>query len=99
MSLESDLVCKPLSWHGRRAFLLQNDLIRLVTLTGGGHIVELQFRHGRGRSATNPLWVPPWKTIEPYRYRERTQAKAYGLTSTGKMLSGVAGHNLCLDYF
>ena len=99
MSLESDLVCKPLSWHGRRAFLLQNDLIRLVTLTGGGHIVELQFRHGRGRSAMNPLWVPPWKTIEPYRYRERTQAKAYGLTSTGKMLSGVAGHNLCLDYF
>jgi hypothetical protein len=37
--------------------------------------------------------------MEPYRYREARHAKTYGPTSTGKMLSGIAGHNLCLDYF
>jgi hypothetical protein len=99
MHLESDLACKPISWHGRQAFLLENDTIRLVTLTGGGHIVELQFRQRRRRSTTNPLWVPPWRTMEPYRYREAIHAKTYGPTSTGKMLSGIVGHNLCLDYF
>jgi hypothetical protein len=27
-----------------RSFVLENDLIRLVTLTGGGHIAEFRFR-------------------------------------------------------
>ena len=99
MHLESHLDCKPVLWHGRRAFLLENDLLRVVTLTGGGHIAEMRFRQGLGRSTMNPLWVPGWKTIEPYRYHEGTCAATYGPTSTGKMLSGIAGHNICLDYF
>lgn len=47
----------------------------------------------------NPLWVPPWPTIEPYRYREKTHGKKYGPLLEGKLLSGIAGHNICLDYF
>lgn len=97
--MKSDLVCKPIRWQGRQAFLLENDLIRLVTLTGGGHIAELTFRPGLGRSTMNPLWVPNWKTMEPYRYRESAHTTAYGPTTTGKILSGITGHNLCLDYF
>ncbi len=99
MRSQSDLVCKSSSWHGRQAFVLENDLIRLITLTGGGHIAEFRFREGSGLSTMNPLWIPPWKTIEPYRYQEKAHAAAYGTPVVGRMISGIVGHNLCLDYF
>jgi hypothetical protein len=95
----SDLVCKSSSWRGRQAFVLENDLIRLITLTGGGHVAEFRFRGGSGLSTMNPLWIPPWKTIEPHRYREKAHAAAYGTPAVGRMISGIVGHNLCLDYF
>src|SRR5436190_21747874 len=65
MRPRAGLVCKLSSWHGRQAFVLENDLMRLITLTGGGHIAEFRFREGSGPSTLNPLWIPPWKTIEP----------------------------------
>jgi hypothetical protein len=99
MRSPSALVCKSSSWRGRQAFILENDLIRLITLTGGGHIAEFRFREGSGLSTMNPLWIPPWKTIEPYRYREKAHAAAYGTPVVGRMISGIVGHNLCLDYF
>ncbi len=55
MGPRAGLVCKRSSWRGRQAFVLENDLIRLVTLTGGGHIAEFRFREGSGPSALNPL--------------------------------------------
>jgi hypothetical protein len=78
---------------------MENNLISLGTLTGGGHIAELQFKESSGFPAINPLWVPPWKTIEPYQYREKIHASRYGAPATGKFISGLVGHNLCLDYF
>jgi len=74
-------------------------LIRLVTLTGGAHIAEFRFREKSGLSTINPLWNPPWKGIEPYLYREDVHAAKYSAPPTGQLLSGIAGHNLCLDYF
>ena len=71
MRPRAGLVCKLSFWHGRQAFVLENDLMRLITLTGGGHIAEFRFREGSGPSTLNPLWIPPWKTIEPYLYRGR----------------------------
>jgi hypothetical protein len=97
--MKAALSCKPALWLGRRAFVLENDLIRLVTLTGGGHIAELRFRGQTGASTVSPLWVPGWNTIEPYRYREKEHSARYGAVATGKTLSGIAGHNICLDYF
>src|SRR6266480_3212810 len=87
------------TWHGREAFVLANDLVYLVTLTGGGHIVDFRLREKSGLPVLNPLWVRPWKTIEPYRYRPRQHSARYGSPATGRMLSGVAGHNLCMDFF
>src|SRR6266404_3830946 len=99
MQLPRSLSCKLSSWQGRQAFVLENDLIRLITLTGGGHIAELRFREGCGPSTMNTLWIPPWRTIEPYRYQEKAHAAVYGPPAIGRMISGIAGHNLCLDYF
>lgn len=84
-------------WHGREAYSLSNGTVRAVALTGGGHIAELNLL---GRPASiSPLWVPPWKTMEPYQYRSRLHGSQYGGITEGKLLSGLAGHNICLDYF
>ena len=95
----TELTCEPTTWQDRHANVLENDLIRLVTLTGGGHIAEFRFREKSGLSTINPLWNPPWKGIEPYLYREDVHAAKYSAPPTGQLLSGIAGHNLCLDYF
>ena len=91
--------CKKTKWNGREAYTLSNDLVQMVTLPGGGHIAEFQFLAGTGLPVLNPLWVPPWKTIEPQRYRAEKHAALYGPPNEGKLLSGIAGHNICLDYF
>ncbi len=77
----------------------ETNVVRLVTLAGGGHIAEFCFQESSGLPTLNPLWVPPWKTMEPYRYREKLHAARYGPPVTGKLICGLVGHNLCLDYF
>jgi len=91
--------CSKTKWNGREAYTLSNDKVQMVTLPGGGHIAEFQFLAGTGMPAVNPLWVPPWKSIEPTEYRAQKHAKTYGTSNEGKLLSGIAGHNICLDYF
>jgi hypothetical protein len=83
-------------WRGRASYTLSNGSLRLVTLTGGGHIAELSHADA---DSVSPLWVPPWPTIEPYSYRARRDAQQYGSITEGKLLSGLAGHSICLDYF
>jgi hypothetical protein len=90
------LFCKPTKWHGRNGYVLGNSLVRLITLTGGGHIAEFQLEQSPG---VNPLWLPPWKTIEPQSYHEKVHKPRYGTITEGKLLSGIVGHNICLDYF
>jgi len=99
MPKSQQLVCSKTKWHGREAYTLGNGVLQTVTLTGGGHIAEIRFTDGSGLPTLNPLWVPPWKGIEPYQYSARYHAKRYGPTLEGKLLSGIAGHNICLDYF
>ena len=99
MPQKSSLKCVPTVWHGRKGYLLKNDSVQLITLTGGGHIAEFRFVDASPFSHLNPLWVPPWKTMEPYTYREKVHSRQYGSLLEGKLLSGIAGHNICLDYF
>jgi hypothetical protein len=91
--------CSRITWKNRDGYALENDLVRLVTLTGGGHIAEFRFRSGLNWSTVNPLWDPPWKTIEPQQYNEKKHAKRYGPMVTGKTVGSTAGHSICLDYF
>jgi len=77
--------------YGRQGWELSNDRLSLFVMAGGGNIAGLQVR---GRQALNPYWIPNWKSIEPGAYRPR-DAKRYG----GKLLSCIAGHNLCLGAF
>lgn len=86
-------------WRGREAYRLGNGLVQLITLTGGGHIAEFRFVGPDEAPKLSPLWTPPWKTIDAYRYREEAHEARYGPVLEGKLLSGIAGHNICLDYF
>jgi len=97
--MTTQLVCLKTKWNGRDAYTLHNDLVQMVTLLGGGHIADFQFLANTGLPALNPLWVPPWRSMEPYEYRAEKDAAEYGPVNEGKLLCGIAGHNICLDYF
>jgi hypothetical protein len=100
MRKKNRVFCEKTNWHDREAYALGNGLLQLVILTGGGHIVELCFAESSGFPTMNPLWIPPWKTIEPYNYRLKIHAARYGGPATGgRLLSGIAGHNVCMDLF
>ena len=83
-----------MSINHRLTVQLQNDEVYLTLLPGGGHIAELVLKS----NAVNPLWIPPWKTIEPADY-DPAKHPEYGSGPEAQLLSGIVGHNLCFDYF
>ncbi len=50
------------------------------------------------RPGLNPLWVPPWRLIEPSAH-SATANPEFGSGSDARLLAGIMGHNLCLDLF
>jgi hypothetical protein len=75
------------TFQGRRAAFIENDHLRITVLEEGGHIAEILDK----RTGINPLWVPPWPSVEPSQFE--------GSGADGKLLAGIMGHNLCLDLF
>src|SRR5215831_18229529 len=83
-----------LRYHNRRAVQIENDELRVTVTVEGGHIAEILHKP----TAVNPLWTPPWPTIEPSTY-DPAKHPEYGLNAESQLLSGIMGHNLCLDLF
>jgi hypothetical protein len=79
---------------GRKAVQLENDTVRVTVLVEGGHIAELLHKP----SGVNPLWTPPWPSIEPSSYNPSKHPE-YGPGADALLLCGIMGHNLCLDLF
>lgn len=82
------------NYLGRRAASIENSELRVTVLQHGGHIAEI-FHKAAG---VNPLWTPPWPTIEPFAYGPANSA-LYGEGADGPLLAGIIGQNLCLDIF
>lgn len=82
------------AYRGRRAAVFENDHLRVTVLREGGHIAEILDK----QSGVNPLWTPPWPSIEPSVYDRATHPE-YGAGAEAKLLAGIMGHNLCLDVF
>jgi len=82
-------------FRGRKAVQLENEFIRVTITVEGGHIAEIYHKE----KGVNPLWQPPWTTIEPSKYAGPLIHPEYGNDSESKLLSGIMGHNLCLDLF
>ncbi len=81
-------------YRGRRAVTVENERLQVTVLVEGGHIAEIRDK----ATGVNPLWTPPWPTIEPSGYR-LTEHPEYGNDAESKLLAGIMGHNLCLDLF
>ena len=79
----------------RRQVHLENGKVRLTVLPGGGHIASFELL----ANPVNPLWDPPWETIEPSQYEASKHGASYGADIDGRLLAGIAGHNLCFDLF
>lgn len=82
------------TYRNRRAHSIENEHLRIIVTVEGGHIASIQDKV----SGVNPLWSPPWPTIEPSAY-DAAKHPEYGLNSESKLLAGIQGHNLCLDLF
>ena len=84
----------PDTYRGRRAATIENGELRVTVLEGGGHVAEIFDK----RTATNPLWTPPWPSIEPSAYDPARHAE-YGTGAEARLLAAIMGHNVCLDFF
>jgi hypothetical protein len=82
------------TYRGRKAVTIANDALRVTVLEEGGHIAEIR----DARTGINPLWTPPWTSVEPSAFDGATHP-AFGSGSDAKLLAGIMGHNLCLDIF
>jgi len=81
-------------FRDRHATSIENHALRLTVLHEGGHIAEILDK-GTG---VNPLWIPPWPSIEPSAY-DPVRHPEYGGGADASLLAGIMGHNLCLDIF
>ena len=81
-------------YRGRRAYQWENEALRVTVLAEGGHIAEVLDK----ASGINPMWTPPWPTIEHSAYSLAAHPE-YGSDSESKLLAGIMGHNWCVDHF
>lgn len=81
-------------YRSRRAHSIENEVVRVTVTVEGGHIAEIADK----ATGVNPLWSPPWPSIEPSTYNAAKHPE-YGGDAESQLLSGILGHNLCLDLF
>lgn len=81
-------------YANRKAHSIENEHLEVVVTVEGGHIAAIRDK----ASGINPLWRPPWPSIEPSSYYAAKHPE-YGDNAESKLLSGILGHNLCLDLF
>jgi hypothetical protein len=80
----------------RAGYRLRATWGHIAILEGGGHICELGLN---SVPRVNPLWRPPWTAMDPQRYSPAKHRRRYGPPPDGKLLAGIAGHNLSFDHF
>ncbi len=83
-----------IKYRNRRAVQIEAGKVRVTVLAEGGHIAEILHKP----SGVNPLWTPPWPSIEPSTYAPAKHPE-YGAGAESKLLAGIAGHNLCMPVF
>ena len=81
---------------GRPGFRLLAKWGHVSVLQGGGHICELNLNACPG---VNPLWRPPWTTIDSHTYDRAKHTAKYGPPPDARLLCGIAGHSLSFDHF
>ena len=83
-----------IQYQGRKALALENESLRAVVTVEGCNLAAVEHR----ASGVNPLWTPPWPSIEPSAY-SRTSHPEYGDHDEAKVLASIQGHSICLDTY
>ncbi len=86
-------------FHGRRAFVLENDRMQITTLPGGGFIGEIRFKSADPRKSVNPMRVPHYQTIDPFAYEIEKHGALYGVGMQRRLMAGYMGDFLCFPHF
>lgn len=85
--------------HGRLAYTLNNGLLQVSALRGGGHLVDLRLSTTDTRLAISPLYVPLYPTIEPYLYHSEDHASRFGHGAGARLTASYMGHMVCFPTF
>lgn len=96
----SRLALTKTTWRNRPAFCLNNGVVQLTALTGGGHIADFRLLDPTV-SSVNSLWEAPWPTMDPGKFGSnlRKNVRKYGPAPVGEFLAAFTGHAVCVDYF
>ncbi len=84
------------TYAGRKAWTLSNGKLKVIVTPGGGHIASISLTSGKNANV-NPLWLPPWQGIDPQNWK--SSDTRYGKGAGAPLLSGILGHNICVDFF
>lgn len=87
------------SFQNRKAWILENGLIRIAVLSGGGHIGEARLMTGDPKKDVNPMRVPHYPTIDPHTYDPAKHDALYGTGSSRWLMSGYMGHLVCFPSY
>lgn len=85
--------------HNRSAWVLDNGLLRVGLLSGGGHIAEVRLQTGDPVRDRNPMRIPHYPTIDPQTYQDEKHNVVYGDDPHRFLSSGYMGHLLCFPYY
>jgi hypothetical protein len=80
----------------RDAWRVEGPRLRVTILQSGGHVGEITLREP---GAANPLWIQARPTIEPDQFDPARHEKIYGSGVEARLMSGLAGHNLCFPFW
>jgi len=82
------------NYRNRRALRIENDFLRVTMTAEGANIAEIVHK----ASGVNPLWTPPWPSIEPSHWSDAAHAE-YGASEESRVLASIMGHSICLDTY
>ena len=79
-------------FHGRDAYFLENAKVRVAALRGAGHLAEIRLKSDDPRVSINPMRIPHFPTIEPWKYDPAVHDQVYGGGTNKVLMSGYMGH-------
>jgi len=81
---------------GRPAWRIETAELRVTILECGGHVAEILHKPS---GAVNPLWIQNVPTIDADQFDFEVHGPLYGFDGEAKLISGLAGHNLCFPFW
>ncbi len=70
--------------------------LRVTLLECGGHVAEIVYKPA---GQTNPMWIQNRPTIDSDQFDKAIHGAIYGTDREAKLISGLAGHNLCFPFW